>query len=112
MLHLDQDNPKECENEFHRTPEVVQFPGGVKTEADTPTIPEQQETNVPKGLALNPVCPYCGADPCNLKARTLKMGPFDLLLVRCANDDCRKTLSVFPVGYNGPMGGPAPGLVQ
>ena len=108
MLH-DEDSPRECSNAFHKTSDVIPFPEQMqeKQPATAPT----EAASAPK--VPDPVCPYCGADPCNLKARTLKMGPFDLMLVRCANDECRKTLAVFPVGINSPAQmGPPGGFLQ
>lgn len=112
ILHDDPENPKECNNEFHRTaelPEVIPFP--IQDVAQGVNVVAKEETNMPGSAKFvpNPICPYCGADPCNLKARTLKMGPFELLLVRCANDECRKTISVFPVAFEGPETVGSPG---
>ena len=108
ILH-DQETPHECSHEFHRLPEVIKFP---KIPDTAPEAAQAQELTPPPVQVPNPVCPYCGADPHNLKARTLKMGPYELLIVRCANDECRKTIGVFPVGYDGPMPGRAGGFIQ
>ena len=105
ILHDDPENPKECDNQFHKTvelPEFVPFP--IQDVSQGVNVSAKEETPMPRSNVPNPICPYCGADPCNLKARTLKMGPFELMLVRCANDECRKTIGIFPVGFeSGPV---------
>lgn len=43
----------------------------------------------------NPVCPYCGADPVQLQIKAIVTADrLALVLVTCANLDCRKVLPV------------------
>jgi hypothetical protein len=105
MIH-DGDDPRECTNLFHS--EIV---------APEPELEQEQiETAAP--VPLKPttgnsaaVCPYCGANPCNLKGKQGMIGPAMIIIVRCANDACQKFLGIVPLGLaSGPAmpvgGGP------
>ncbi len=96
ILHHDQDNPKECDHVFHSTEapievapepaEVLQFPTAQQI-ADAPP-PE------PKPV-IRPVCPYCGSEEGRLVLGMTNIGPFQVAVVRCGKEDCRKILFGF-----------------
>lgn len=102
MLFNDQENPKECTDPFHSTPEVV---SPVESEPPlepqpgivAPTGPQLVTTPGSRGGSVLPVCPYCGADPCNLTGRQTTMGPSIFMVILCRNLDCRKVLGFIPI---------------
>jgi hypothetical protein len=86
MLHDDEENPKECSNAFHKE-SPIPFP-----------MQEPQPPAAPIRFG-DPVCPYCGADPANIRGRNIQVGPYSVLVLRCANENCRKIFSAFMVGF-------------
>jgi len=53
------------------------------------------ETEKPEPKVTDPVCPYCGDDPLKIHYKSLKTPEgLILLLVNCANLNCRKVLGV------------------
>jgi hypothetical protein len=88
MLH-DQDEPRECSNPFHKEAEVP-----LVIEEDNVTMTATVEIVPPK--LGNPICPYCMTE--GLRGRQTQLGPFFIMVVRCANEECRKILGIFPIG--------------
>lgn len=100
MLY-DNETPRECSDPFHKeTPNVIEFPQIAEETAGT------SDSEAPQ-VILDPICPYCGADPVHLRGRQTHLGPVIFMVVRCANDNCRKTLGLIPLGMM-----QAPGMVQ
>ncbi len=93
ILH-DQDEPRECANDFHKSmAPIVEFPAPeIQQPEDVPAPSAMQQT------VRKPICPYCGSDG-KIFGSLTDLGPFKIMVVSCGNNDCRKFLGVFqPLG--------------
>jgi hypothetical protein len=92
MLH-DQELPRECSNEFHKTvlASVLEMPSPEPAQERAPQPQSQQ-------AILKPVCPHCGVEG-KIAGGMTDLGPFKVIVVRCGNTECRKILGMFqPLG--------------
>lgn len=96
IMH-DQDEPRECANEFHKTAApVIEFP--VAPEESQPNVAAQSEPAQPKQVIRKPVCPYCLTEG-KIAGGLTDLGPFKVVVVRCGNEECRKIFGIFqPLG--------------
>ena len=89
MVDMMSDTPHECTNAFHDevpVAEVVEFPG--------PAQPAEPEQAAPKSTIPKPVCPYCLAEG-KIFGQSTTLGPIQIMVVRCGNNECRKILGIF-----------------
>jgi hypothetical protein len=86
MLH-DQDEPRECADEFHKTPAPVEAPM-------PESMPEPVSKPVLQSPSNKPVCPHCGSPEGKiLGSMTTLGGRFKVMAVYCAA--CHKYLGFF-----------------
>jgi hypothetical protein len=94
MLDMTSDNPHECEDPFHKeTPplaEVIDFPQPNTAPQQTAPAPAPQAQPV----VGNPVCPHCGEEQ-GIHGKMTRLGPFQVMVVCCRNQNCRKILGAF-----------------
>jgi hypothetical protein len=90
ILH-DQDEPRECAHAFHKSvAPIAEFPGAAKSQAP----PAPTESAPTPTVMLKPVCPHCGHEGSIAGAMT-QLGPFQVMVIRCGNGQCRKILGAF-----------------
>lgn len=73
-------------------------------ENETNEKPGNEPGDAKQPTEFNIVCPYCGADPMKLHAKqTSFAGGVVVLVVACANRDCRKVISGSFFGFAEPQ---------
>src|SRR5271157_1359303 len=88
MLH-DEEEPRECANPFQPEP----APPVVEDEPE-PARGPQLVDSTPGTTIPKPVCPYCGVEG-KIHGNMTQMGPINVMVVRCGNNECRKVLGCF-----------------
>ena len=93
ILH-DQDTPRECANPFHgEEPPVVTAPEPQPGPVAVPD-PPAPAPEIPKQSVAKPICPYCLTEG-KIYGNMTTLGDFEVCVVRCGNNDCRKILFGF-----------------